>query len=189
MTKQISLSDIKAENVAGRDIIDQSSSTYIIESRKPSYMESLILRLKEEQENNRTCQEKLEDLTHYATRVEREELIGLENKLKAGHREEMLPFARATKEGILKKIKKYEHFESAQEIYACILSEIYSNFVLHVYPAIKAGKPESEVNLIIDKLVIKPVQDILGENILRILKADINGMIFFLTDNCHLKWD
>ena len=41
----------------------------------------------------------------------------------------------------------------------------------------------------IDDKVIKPAIFVLGENVLKLLKEDINGMIYFLTGNCHIKWE
>ena len=92
------------------------------------------------------------------------------------------------KERITKKIKLNENSESAQEIYAYLLSQICSDFHLHIYPLLKTHTI-SQINLLIDEKVIKPAVFILGENVLKLLKEDINGMIYFLTGNCHIKWE
>lgn len=182
--------NIEADEVAGRDII-KNTTNYNFNNLVPGseYMARLIEKLKIEKQSNTIFQEKLNELIHYSTHVDREELIGLKKKLEAGNRSHELFFAQDTKERIFQKIKKNEHYESAQEIYAYILSEIYSRFYNHIYPAIVNGKSIDEVNQLVGKYIIEPIQNILGENILRIMRDDINGMLYFLTDNCHIKWN
>ncbi len=46
-------------------------------------------------------------------------------------------FRMQTKERITKKIKLNENSEAAQEIYAYLLSQICSDFHLHIYPLLK----------------------------------------------------
>ena len=127
-------------------------------------------------------------MTHLSTRTSREKLIGLEKKLEAGNRIEDIDFAQDVKEAFYRKIKRTENYASAQEIYAYLLSEVCSRFVDHVYPCIIEGKSKSEVNFLIAKFVFEPIQCMLGENILKIFRTDIEGMLYFLTDNCHIKW-
>lgn len=179
--------DINAKYVAGGNM----NNTYFNFSNSVpgySYMNTLIRRLKKEMADNNICKETLENLTHLSTRTSREKLIGLEKKLEAGNRTEDIDFAQDVKEAFYRKIKKTENYASAQEIYAYLLSEVCSRFVDHVYPCIIEGKSKSEVNFLIAKFVFEPIQCMLGENILKIFRTDIEGMLYFLTDNCHIKW-
>lgn len=179
--------DIDAKNVAGENMYNTyfNFNTSIPGS---SYMNTLIQRLKKEMADNNICKETLENLTHLSTRTSREKLIGLEKKLEAGNRIEDIDFAQDVKEAFYRKIKRTENYASAQEIYAYLLSEVCSRFVDHVYPCIIEGKSKSEVNFLIAKFVFEPIQCMLGENILKIFRTDIEGMLYFLTDNCHIKW-
>lgn len=176
---------IDGKYVAGRDIKNFNFGNSIPGS---SYMDTLIQRLKGEMENNDICKETLENLTHLSTRIRQEKLIGLRKKLEAGNRLEYLDYAQDVKEAFFRKIKKTENYASAQEIYALLLSEVYSRFMDHVYSSIIESKSNDEVNLLIAKFVIEPIQSMLGENILKIFRIDIEGMLYFLTDNCHIKW-
>jgi hypothetical protein len=181
---QVRQSNIQAEKVIGRDEVNFN----IHRTSATQYMESLMVKFKEEQKNNTCYEDIIDDLKHYSTAIENEKIIGLEAKLIAGNRETYIPFAIQTKEKFYKKLKKNEYSESAQEIYTFLLAEIYSNFNHHIYPLLNENHPLEYINKLIEEFVINPVQDILGENILRILKDDINGMLYYLTDNCHIKW-
>lgn len=189
------LNNTKQENinsgggdVTGRDKIDNSIK--VINNLNPAsdYMQDLIKKFKDDENNNYRISEIIDNLNHYSLSIDDDTVYDLEYKLKAGNRENEYKRAALLKERISKKIKLNEHSEAAQEIYAYLLSQICSDFHLHVYPLINS-QSTVQVNLILDEKVIKPALSILGENVLRILKDDINGMIYFLTGNCHIKWE
>lgn len=181
---KVSQSNIKAQTVIGRD----DRSIHIHRTSSTQYMEGLMAKFKDEQKSKIQCYDIIDDLKHYSTAIKNEKIIGLEAKLIEGNRKEYINFATETKEKFYKKLKKNEYSESAQEIYTFLLAEIYSNFNHHIYPLLKEEHSIEYINKLIDEFVIIPAQDILGENILRIFKDDINGMLYYLTDNCHIKW-
>ena len=175
-------------DVTGRDKIDKSIK--VINNLNPAsdYMQELIKKFKEDETNNCKITEIIDNLNHYSLSIDDDIVYDLEYKLKAGNREKEYKRAALLKERIAKKIKLNENSEAAQEIYAYLLSQICSDFHLHVYPLIDEYET-SQINIILDEKVIKPALNILGENVLRILKDDVNGMIYFLTGNCHIKWE
>lgn len=177
-------------DVTGRDKIEIDNSIKIVNQLNPAsdYMQELIKKFKEDETNNYKITEIIDNLNHYSIRIDDDTVYDLEYKLKAGNRENEYKRAALLKERIAKKIKLNEHSEAAQEIYAYLLSQICADFHLHVYPLISTHS-EIQINIILDEKVIKPALNILGENVLRILKEDINGMIYFLTGNCHIKWE
>lgn len=171
---------------AGRDIIKKTTYT---NSRK-NYVQSLNAKFLKERENKKELNEIIDRLQYYWDNVDDNdtEVIGLDEKLKKGGYDDFMEFARKTKELFTKKLTKYQFSESAQQIYAYILAEIYSRFHLHVYPLIKNNATKQEINKAVNEQIITPVQEMLEENVLDILADDINGMIYFLTGNCHIKW-
>jgi len=58
-----------------------------------------------------------------------------------------------------------------------------------IYSLICQNESEEKINLLITERIIKPVQEDLGINLFRYNEDDIMGMIFFLTGNCHIKWN
>lgn len=169
-------------NQAGRDININNAA------RKPTCMANLVEQLKKEREGNQTFDEIIEGLQRYRTVVAGEKVEGLEPKLIAGNRKEFVEYAIRAKEQFVKKLAKYEIYKAAQEIFVYLLAEIYVRFNDHVYPAILNNAEIMEVNKLIRTEVVSPVTELLEENELQIYAEEINGMIFFLTGNCYIKW-
>lgn len=178
--------NITAKNVAANDIIYYN---YNIEAKKNDYLCTLMQKFKKERDENLTFDSIIDELNHYKIPPNSEKIIGLENKLKKGKREDLIEDALITKEKFTKKLLKYEHFESAQEIYAHLLAHVTYNFIMYILPKIRENKySKSEINELIDAKVIDPLFRELNENVLKIYKDEINGMLYFLTGNCHIKW-
>lgn len=174
--------------VGGDKIVIQDVNITSVLNPATDYMIELIKRFKAESNSDEKINKIVENLNHYSTNLDEETVYDLEYKLNAGNRGFEFNRAVLLKERITKKIKLNENSESAQEIYAYLLSQICSDFHLHIYPLLKTHTI-SQINLLIDEKVIKPAVFILGENVLKLLKEDINGMIYFLTGNCHIKWE
>jgi hypothetical protein len=176
-------------NVAGRDNI-QNNFSINSPAKSINYIERVTLRYHSEKANNPNICNIIDELQHFKTQIEGEsvEVQGLKKKLTDGNLEDLIPKAEEYKEKFTKKLVKHEYSESAQEIFAYILAEVKTRFDLHVYPLLQQRVPIQQINQIIVDLVITPAQNELGDNVLRIYKDDINGMIFFLTGNCHIKW-
>lgn len=174
-------------DVAGRDI-NKTFNLNLTEKRS-KYLCSLMEKFKKERDDNIQISTIIDELTHYKTPIISENIIGLENKLRKGNREDLIDDALITKEKFTKKLLKYEAFESAQGIYAYLLAHVYYNFKMHILPLIIEKKYDnSEINIFIDEKVIEPLYSELDENVLNIFKDEINGMLYFLTGNCHIKW-
>ena len=174
--------------VGGDKIVIQDVNITSVLNPATDYMIELIKRFKAESNSDEKINKIVENLNHYSTNLDEETVYDLEYKLNAGNRGFEFNRAVLLKERITKKIKLNENSEAAQEIYAYLLSQICSDFHLHIYPLLKTHTI-SQINLLIDEKVIKPAVFILGENVLKLLKEDINGMIYFLTGNCHIKWE
>ena len=185
---------IRQENIEaggdliGRDKVEQNINVTNVLNPASDYMSELIKKFKDEAITNNRFNDIVDNLNHYSTNLDEDTVYDLEYKLKAGKRDSEYKRAALLKERIAKKIKLNENSEAAQEIYAYLLSQICSDFNMHVYPLINTSSI-IQINSLIDERVIKPAQGILGENVLRLLKDDINGMIYFLTGNCHIKWE
>lgn len=176
-------------DLAGRDI---NKPTYNIGRTTfggQSQLERLYAKLEEEKNNSEEFCEIVEELCHFKKYAKNEKIIGLEQKLKNGKRSEYLNFAETTKEKFAKKLLKNEHSETAQLIYAFLLAKVYSSFQTNIYPGIKKNHPEEFINQLIAEHIINPLEDLLGDNLLRIFDDEINGMVYFLTGNCHIKWN
>jgi hypothetical protein len=153
-----------------------------------AFIARLTEQYRKEKENNVRFRETVERLQHYQTQADGGLVLTLEEKLQQGGREDLIRFALATKEMFTKKLVKYSLYESAQEIQAFLLAEVYSRFHEFVYQDVCDKKPADVVNARIRVQIIEPLLGMLGENILKHYAEDINGMLYFLTGNCHIKW-
>lgn len=175
-------------NIVGRDQAGRDINYYVYDKSKPTYMRRLIERFKVESESNQAFRDVIPKLQHYKTPVSDEPIAGLEPKLQAGHRDDLLQHALATKEMYAKKIVDYQFSEAAQEIHACLLAEVYTRFTNLVHPAIRDNRSSAEINRLIQTEIIDYVESLLDENVLGLQADEIAGILYFLTGNCHTKW-
>ncbi|MBQ0960222.1 hypothetical protein KAK06_14805 [Ideonella sp. 4Y11] len=130
-----------------------------------------------------------EQLQHYCSVDTDGDVRGLDVKLTAADRQDLIRAASKLKEAATKIIMKWQTSGIAQDILTIILGQLYSAFLLNVTPAIEAGKSREEVDALINEKVIKPAADMLGDNDLMLSPADILGLLFYLGGNCHVRWD
>jgi len=145
------------------------------------------LKNKIEQEEQTKCIS--EELKFYQTD---RDTIGLEQKLKDGDLEYLFDDASLLKEAYARKLCKYQLYEPAQEIHILILSIICTNFRWLIYPLIRKGIPQDEISKRISSDIIDPIMKTIMEqgcnDIMGLTYKDIEGMIYFLTGRCHIKW-
>lgn len=176
-------------DIAGRDIHKATINIGRMSLGGKSQLEILYEKLEKEKESSTIFCEIVDELLHFKTYAENTEVIGLEKKLENGRRLQYLNFAEKSKEKFTKKLLKNEYSETAQHIYAFLLAKVYSRFETSIYPRITEGQPEEFINQLINEYIVKPIEDLLGDNLLHIYDDEINGMIYFLTGNCHIKWN
>lgn len=172
----------------GRDRINHTINLYSSDGSQPTQMGRLIEKFKRERQNDTRFNETLEILKHFARPLSGEDIAGLEAKLRASGREGLLLFAQQTKELFTKKLVEHQFSESAQEIHAYLLAEVYTRFHTEVFPAIQQGAAPEAVNALVQHRVVQPVQALLDANVLRLFSTEINGMLYYLTGNCHIRW-
>lgn len=177
-----------ANDLAGRDIIKPSYTVNAAPLQKHNKLKELFRAFEHEKENNIQFKEFIDELEHFTTSQD-EEVIGLEEKLKNGNRETILSFAKAVKEMYTKKLVKYQFYQSAQKINVYLLGLTWQYFMTSVYPLVCNGAPESVVNDAVKNSIIDPLLEALDGDTLGFQPHDISGMIYFLTGNCHIKWN
>lgn len=176
-------------DMAGRDVIKSTITIGTVSFGGKSQLQFLYEKLEEEKKSSTEIAEMVQELQHFRDYADDEEVIGLEKKLENGNRIKYLNFAERSKEKFSKKLLKNEHSETAQEIYAFLLAKVYRRFEDHIYPRLSEDHPEEFVNQLVDEFIINPMEDLLGDNLLRLYEDEISGMIYFLMGNCHIKWN
>ena len=184
ITKTTQNNNVVHGHQAGRDIINN----YVFDASQPTTMGCLIQRFKKERESDVKFQDTLDILKRYTNPPPGESVDGLETKLKNSGRSGLLGFAKRAKEVFAKKLMEHQFSEAAQEIHTFLLAEVFTRFHSLVMPAIQQKKSVEEVNMIVQAAIIDPVHGLLGDNPLQLHAEEINGMLYFLTGNCHIKW-
>lgn len=187
--------DVKIEdsnvsgNLAGRDYNDKSVSITNNYHSRSTYLQELYRRYEEEKSSNPEFKELCEELD-YLNSVIDSEVIGLEKKLEDGGREKLLAYALDVKDRFHRKLMKTSQYSLiAQDINVYLLAKVRSSFMREIYTLICQKDSDEKINLLITERIVKPVQEDLGINLFRYNEDDIMGMIFFLTGNCHIKWN
>lgn len=175
------------EKFVGRD--DKSVNITYKSSNRATYLQDLYERYQKEKLENPDFKELCEELDYFNSIID-EEVIGLEEKLRQGGREKLISYALEVKERFHKKLMKTSQYsEVAQDINVYLLTKVRRGFIMDIYNLICENESEEKVNFLISERIIKPVQEDLGINLFRYNEDDIMGMIFFLTGNCHIKWN
>jgi len=152
-----------------------------------SPMTRLIARYKTETENDEKVKRLVEQLKKWQERPPGD-VIGLEEKLLRGNRPDMIDFAMLAKERFARALGRHEYSPAAQEIYAYLLAQMWVIFSELVFTKIAQGVSQEAVNLMLVNDVYPRVEHLLEDNPLGIDLAEIKGMLFWLTGNCHVKW-
>jgi hypothetical protein len=153
-----------------------------------SEMKRLVDRYKKEMEQGLEFRGVVEKLQHFIFSADGDEVIGLKEKLKNANLDSMYDYAEQAKEIFVKKLVKHSMSEVAQEMIAVLLVQMWSDFHKYVFPRIRDGTSEAVANKLVDEHVVRPVKELFSENVLNLYKDEIDGMLYFLTGNCYVKW-
>ena len=162
-------------------------NTYYLGNRSP--LASLYAKLREANAGQPYAAQIAEQLQHFCSKDTDGDVRGLEDKLKAASREDLLYTATRLKEAATKLVMKWQTSGVAQDILTHILGKLYSEFLLHVTPAIESGASRPEVDALISERVLGPTSVMLGDNDLMLTPVDLLGLLFMLGGNCHVRWD
>lgn len=173
---------VKDGDIVARDKI-------VFHQQPKTKLANLFERLKEEFEDQNIVDGISDNLKKYQND---RDVIGLEQKLIDGGKQNQLDDAKWLKEEYYKKLTKFQFYEPAQEIHAFLLSVVHEKFRNLVRPKIEAGASNEEISTIISNEIITPIMTKIEEegcdDIMGLSANDIDGMIFFLTGKCHIKW-
>lgn len=176
-------------HLAGRDVL-VTNNTYTTETAK-GYIALLYdrLRLEGTPSGTTTADTFIEELQHFLDKPASEISRTLADKLNASGRKDLIPFAEAEKERAMKKIMRFQTSETAQQIFACVLSDLRNRFLLYVSPLLAANASRAEVDAAMHDKVVAPVAHSMEPSPLSLDPGTVMAMLFYLAGNCHIKWD
>jgi hypothetical protein len=131
----------------------------------------------------------IEELAEYIQDRVGREVIGLEQKLRNGQREDLIDNAVYLKNKFSRLLSKKQLSPSEQKIFVHILASINTAFNHQVRPLILAHMGKSEVDKAVHQFVIEPVYTAIVHSNDEMTSELVLGMLYFLTGKCHLVWD
>lgn len=175
--------------MAGNDVNKTVNITHNYNGSSATPLARLYERLRQDGGGNQMAAEMYGKLQHFCSVSTDGDVRGLEEKLTASERKDRIRSAERLKEQAAKLIMKWQTSGTAQEIFAMILSKLYTAFTLNVTPVVEKGAPRDVVDQLIYKEVIQAAEAFLGDNDLNLHDDDLLGLLYFLGGNCHIRWD
>jgi hypothetical protein len=176
----------QSHNYAAGDIAARDINKTVIQHSPSSALREMADKFKLECESDKHLSSFIDRLEHFLTEASEIPSRDLATKLQAGARGDLVESALQLKEQFTKKLLKYQFSEQAQQIFAHVLSKIHAFYAYRVVPLAKS--PRAEVDALIYNELLVPLYDEVGGCKLIDL-TDLQGMVYFLGGNCHIKWD
>lgn len=165
--------------------ITHNTSVYL---GSPSALRELANKFREDCEKEPALKQFIEGLQQFVDPLLTPPTRDLAAKLSDSGRDDIIDDAVLLKEQFARNLYRLQFSSEAQELYANILARLQAFFFLRIKPRIKEGALRSEVDdLVYDELC--RLRDEIGSGPHRIDFRQLQGMIYFLAGNCHIRWD
>jgi hypothetical protein len=169
---------------AGGDI---NLTTVNSASRQATVLEQLLVRLHEEVEGRIHCQDTVAKLRRYQGGSRSDDVIGLAAKLQRSGRETHIDDALEQKEMFSKLLESWSLYASAQEIFVHLLARAEHLFKSEIHPDV-GQLSVSDVNRLINNRIVDPVVFECGATMLQIDHLTAMGMVYWLAEQCFIRW-
>jgi len=181
-----------AGSLAGRDINNPTTNNYTTNqygNAKKTQIGFLYDRLKHEVNQQEGLKEFVEELQHYMGRAAADIDRSLSEKLTSSGRIDLIQIAEELKEKAAKKIMRFQSSPAAQDIFAYVLGELHTKYLMHVRPLVVSGKDRITVDSAMERHVINPIAESMEPSALDLTPSLILALLFYLAGNCHVQWD
>ena len=130
----------------------------------------------------------IEELAEYTTARPDREIVGVEAKLTAGGREDIIDNAVYLKNVFERRLAKKQLSRVEQHVYAHVLAMIETTFNQYVRPLIVQGSGKDVIDAAVQEKIFDPVYKAIVSFDATITSRHVAGMLYFLTGKCHLMW-
>jgi len=130
----------------------------------------------------------LEELQSKIEEVAPRTVVGLEKKLELANRQGYLHEALRSSQKASKMITKFQHVRSYQIIFNHMLGLILTRFENNIKPLLKKDCDDVAIGMAINAFIIEPLYaEVTLAN--GFISAEVvQGMLYFLTEKCHVEW-
>ncbi|MDR3580446.1 MAG: hypothetical protein P4L44_10830 [Oryzomonas sp.] len=130
----------------------------------------------------------ISELQDYINVNPRRSIIGLENKLNSSGRSSFIDNAITLKDRFSRKLYKNQLSISVQTIYIHVLAYISKMFRHKIRPLLIAKVSDTELHNAIYSEIVDHIFDQIASPTVGLTIEDIEGMLYFLSGQCHLDW-
>ncbi|TWI05663.1 hypothetical protein IQ17_03164 [Bradyrhizobium daqingense] len=138
-------------------------------------------------ESNEHVSDFIDTLQMYHQKHSYDGVEGLEAKLLHSGRNSEVSLALRKKELFSRLLAKYSMFDSAQQIFAYLLSKIEQDFRSYVLPNL-ANSSSGEIDLLFGQYVINPCASEIKSGVFCLNSAIAAGMVYWLAEQCYIRW-
>jgi hypothetical protein len=174
-------------NAAGDIVAGDKTVNCTILPSTLGIVEQLKRRLQSEMDKNDEVRHRIESLQYFYERRSTDGIDGLEAKLAACGKEDELVAALEKKELFVKLLSKWSMYASAQEIFAFLLARIEYEFTTFVYPKLGALE-DDDINEMVDVRIVQPTIQQCGVDVFTLNHASTMGMVYWLAEQCFVRW-
>ncbi|NTF08898.1 hypothetical protein G6L37_22470 [Agrobacterium rubi] len=186
-TRQIDI-DAGRDNAAGNITNTNSNNTYeIVMAGDGSPIAAWMASLAEEIRTDKYVSEFVDTLQMYTQRLTHDGIDGLEAKLKHAGRASDVSLAFRKKELFTRLLARYSMFDSAQQIFAYLLSKVEQDFRAYVMPHL-GSYTDADVDRLFAEYVISPCATEIKSGVFCLNSAIAAGMVYWLAEQCYIRW-
>ncbi|MBY3595037.1 ABC-three component system protein [Rhizobium bangladeshense] len=188
-----------AGNLAARDvnIYNNTGDLYVVAPSdgavpaKASVFRRLFDKLEREAREDQVLTGYIRQLEIYTRSIENEEVVGLEQKLKMAGRERQIQLAKALKENVYSALKVNIFSPTYQLIAATLMARVHERFESYVRPLVDNSCDAGAIDKAISEHIVQPFAAELEDcpQFEEVAVDYVRGMVYFLTGNCHIRWD
>lgn len=168
---------------------DQSSYTINLPPADPIAVTRFLQKIEELRSSDEDFQWFSERLEFFTSQKNKVPVIGLEQKLKNGGRDDLIETAIERKDLFAKRLVKTQLNQRRQGVFLYILQKISFSFEETIRPLMKKGIDNEAIDSAILYGIVETIyREVMAEDP-TIDQATISGMLYFLTGKCHLLWE
>lgn len=171
----------------GRDKITNITHEALLPER-PFLLKELVDAFNQEVADNEELGVTIAALQHFLDTVDGPEVMGLNAKLTLANRTDELREAERFKELFARKVHRRQFSASAQWLFAYLLGDMNQRFKYNIRPLIERGVPRHEIDQSVYENVLNPIGAIVRSHNFPLVPHEVQGMLYFLTGNCHIYW-
>ena len=176
------------DNVGGNQSnVNSNNLNFNVLNCAPSPISAWMERLAEEVRSDAKVQRFIDTLQFYIERHSHDGIDGLEEKLKHSGRTTEVKMAVRKKELFTRLLTKYSMFESAQQIFAYMLSKVERDYAIYVLPNVGIASP-TDIDVLIYERLVSPTVSEVGAGVFSVNAAIATGMVYWLAEQCYVRW-